>query len=430
MTDKTNRRERAEILLTMILLTAFLGQVDIRPFSGSFRFSLAVPALSLFLLYFRSANPLTYSIIAGLVMMLLRSLIAAASSDWPITLNELLARQSPFLPFYFTFGLMFILLQVQERSGHGPSLFFSLLTCEVMANTVEVMILNHLNPQPLEKAFFFIVLIGLLRSGATTAVYRLSVYWQKRHDRKQQLERYRRMLLFFSNLKTDILFFRKTMEDIETAMKYSYSLYEKLKGNDLGDEALSISRRIHEVKKEYQRIAASMEKALSGEYIEQPMSLSDIFNLIQANTETLLVARQSPIEVDFKCHDDWLIGHYYTIISIVNNLCINAVEAMAEENGGKIEISARSEGGDCLIEVTDTGPGISEDILDCIFDPGFSTKFNPQTGEMSTGIGLAHVKNIVENYYRGRISVRPGRGARFQIRIPAENLKGRQGLER
>jgi two-component system sensor histidine kinase YcbA len=234
------------------------------------------------------------------------------------------------------------------------------------------------------------------------------------------------MMSFFANIKTDLLFFHKSMDDIESAMKYSYSLYEKLRGGELGEEALSVSRRIHEVKKEHQRIIASMEKALSGEYVEHPMRLDDIFSLLQANTRALLEIQNIPITVSFKCTGDWMVTHYYTVIFILNNLVINAVEAMADRAGcGSILVTARREGGDCVLEVSDDGPGIPEDLLDYIFEPGFSTKFDPNTGEMSTGIGLPHVKTIVENHCGGSISVDSGReGSLFRIRIPGENMDG------
>lgn len=425
MKSQIDRRERFEILFTLILLTAFLGQVETRPFSDDFRFSIGVPALALILLYFPSASPITYSVIAGTVMLILRGIIAAALPT-DITFGDYFTQHVSVLIFYITYGSLFTLLKIQKRSDRGISLFFSLLFCEVMANLAELLMVHRLTVQPLERALFFVVLVGVLRSGATAAVYRLTVYWQERHDRKQHEARYRRMLLFFSNIKTDLLFFRKSMDDIESAMKYSYSLYEKLKGGQLGEEALSASRRIHEVKKEYQRIIASMEKVLSGEYIDLPMRLSEIFSLLQASTETLLSTKNIPIEISFKCHDDLLISHYYTMISIVNNLVINAVEAMEERAlGGVIEVSARREGDFFLIEVTDDGPGISENLLDCIFEPGFSTKFDPHTGEMSTGIGLAHVKNIVENHCDGRIIVYSGQGGtHFRIQIPEAKMNG------
>lgn len=427
MNTASDKGALVRTLLTLILLIAFLGQLDIRPFSNDFRFSLGVPVLAFILLYFPTASPVVYSTIAGTVMVILRGVIAFGSPE-EITLSLYIFRNLPVMIFYMAFGCLFSLFDVQRRSGKGMHLFFLLLACEILANVAELFVMHVFLSQPLERGVFFVVLIGMMRSGATAAVYRLTIYYQVRHDRALHEARYRRMLLFFSTIKTDLLFFRKSMDDIESAMKYSYSLYEKLKGGELGEEALSVSRRIHEVKKEYQRLTASMEKVLSGEYVEEPMRLSDMFSLLQANTETLLATGKPPITVSFSCNEDWTIKHYYTIISIINNLVINAVEAMAGLRGGAITVTARRDGDDCILEVADNGPGIAEDLLDCIFEPGFSTKFDPDTGEMSTGIGLAHVKSIVEHNCNGKITVDSSpEGTLFRIWIPVKSMNGGDG---
>jgi signal transduction histidine kinase len=69
-----------------------------------------------------------------------------------------------------------------------------------------------------------------------------------------------------------------------------------------------------------------------------------------------------------------------------------------------------------VIEVTDSGPGISDEDLDQIFDPFFTTK-EPGRG---TGLGLAICARLVEGM-GGRIEAgnAPEGGARFMIRLPA-----------
>jgi signal transduction histidine kinase len=100
----------------------------------------------------------------------------------------------------------------------------------------------------------------------------------------------------------------------------------------------------------------------------------------------------------------------------VVNLVLNAMQAMPD--GGTLRVRARpepSEGGDMVsIEVTDTGAGMSEEILARIFEPFFTTR------AMGTGLGLAVVRRIVEGH-RGDIIVRSrvGEGTSFAIRIPA-----------
>ena len=76
-------------------------------------------------------------------------------------------------------------------------------------------------------------------------------------------------------------------------------------------------------------------------------------------------------------------------------------------------------------QVTDTGKGIDDDILPYIFNPGFTTKYDEITGKSSTGIGLSHVKNIIEDL-GGNIEVKSEQdiGTTFILKIPRNSLNG------
>jgi len=96
------------------------------------------------------------------------------------------------------------------------------------------------------------------------------------------------------------------------------------------------------------------------------------------------------------------------------NLYLNAIDAM--DSGGVLRIKAYIDGQRGLIvQVSDSGGGISADDLAKIFDPYYTTK---STG---TGLGLAVVHKIVEAH-RGRIDVQssPNKGTTFTIFIPYE----------
>jgi PAS domain S-box-containing protein len=82
-----------------------------------------------------------------------------------------------------------------------------------------------------------------------------------------------------------------------------------------------------------------------------------------------------------------------------------------------------SHGDRILIEITDTGSGIPEDVLPHIFDPFFTTK---EEGK-GTGLGLSMVYSIVENH-GGNIAVKskPGKGTTFIVTLPL-SLQNRKG---
>jgi len=96
----------------------------------------------------------------------------------------------------------------------------------------------------------------------------------------------------------------------------------------------------------------------------------------------------------------------------VQNLARNAVEAMAEK-GGVLRIYARMDHEDLLIGVSDTGPGIPEEIQGRMFQ-----SFVTAGKQGGTGLGLAIVKKIVQEH-KGTTLVRSTpEGATFELRLP------------
>lgn len=116
---------------------------------------------------------------------------------------------------------------------------------------------------------------------------------------------------------------------------------------------------------------------------------------------------------------------------LVMNLCTNAVQAMAPLEIGRLvvtlsardvsaeeasDLSGLSPGRYVILTVSDTGPGIPEDIRDKIFEPYFSTK--PR--DKGSGLGLSIAWGIVKNAGGGIfLKTAPGGGALFEVYLPA-----------
>ena len=102
---------------------------------------------------------------------------------------------------------------------------------------------------------------------------------------------------------------------------------------------------------------------------------------------------------------------------VVMNVVGNAADAI--EGQGRVRVATRREGGDYVIEVSDSGPGVPEPIRARIFEPFFTTK---PVGA-GTGLGLSIAYAVVEAH-GGSIAVDDaaweGGGARFTIRVPLE----------
>lgn len=108
-----------------------------------------------------------------------------------------------------------------------------------------------------------------------------------------------------------------------------------------------------------------------------------------------------------------ILGEANEIGQVFLNLLINGVDASHE--GGRVDVEVRSEEGWAVVEVRDSGPGMSPEVAARAFDLFFSTK---EAGQ-GTGLGLAIVHNLVQAH-GGTITLdsEPGRGTRFEVRLP------------
>ncbi|MFY9682620.1 MAG: ATP-binding protein [Candidatus Sulfotelmatobacter sp.] len=99
------------------------------------------------------------------------------------------------------------------------------------------------------------------------------------------------------------------------------------------------------------------------------------------------------------------------IHQVLLNLLLNAVQSM--DGPGKVCVEIDTRGGDASVTVSDTGRGISPEVLSNIFRPFYTTKGN------GTGLGLSLARRIVEDHH-GRIEVSSvvGSGSKFTVLLP------------
>jgi PAS domain S-box-containing protein len=97
----------------------------------------------------------------------------------------------------------------------------------------------------------------------------------------------------------------------------------------------------------------------------------------------------------------------------LTNLIFNAVDAMP--GGGVITMRSFAHDGQAVMEISDTGKGMTEEVRRRCFEPFFSTK-----GDAGTGLGLASVYGIIHRH-GGEVQARSqlGQGSTFTIRLPA-----------
>ncbi|NWF93714.1 MAG: HAMP domain-containing protein [Syntrophaceae bacterium] len=146
-----------------------------------------------------------------------------------------------------------------------------------------------------------------------------------------------------------------------------------------------------------------------------------IRNSIQLVKHNIEIKELELIE-EFTEGDDVIFCDASGIQHVFMALFINAIEAMSKGGRLKVKTSLVNHGNEVQIVVSDTGSGISEEILPHIFEPFFSTK-------ESSGLGLAVVYRIVEQH-EGKIEVesKPNEGTRFIINLPRRPLRIKEEL--
>jgi signal transduction histidine kinase len=95
---------------------------------------------------------------------------------------------------------------------------------------------------------------------------------------------------------------------------------------------------------------------------------------------------------------------------VIENLLKNALDAM--DGKGSIAVDIKNETTQIIIDVSDSGKGISPKNIGKVFKPGFTTK------KRGWGLGLSLSKRIIEQYHKGSLFVKQsevGKGTTFRI---------------
>jgi len=216
----------------------------------------------------------------------------------------------------------------------------------------------------------------------------------------------------FNNILSSVIGFTElALDDVERGTPLENNLQEVYtagkRARDLVKQILAFARQSDEERKP----------------IQVGTIANEVLKLIRSSIPTTI-----EIKENIESHS-LIMGNPSQVHQLFMNLCTNAAQAM-EAAGGILEVgltdvelneksalplSELKSGNYMKVTVSDTGPGISSDIIDSIFEPYFTTK---GAGE-GTGMGLALVHGIVESY-GGKITVDSelGKGTVFSIYLP------------
>lgn len=404
-------------------LTALTGEIYFYPFGTGFRFTAGVITISFLMLYLSSIPELVLIPFSGINVVLFRIFLSVYINKMPF--ENALRLHYPSFFFYLAFALLLKLGQIRRRLKEPINFITIMALADLLSNFVELLVRGELNISSFQDRYTLALSVGFIRGIVTFFMFWMFERYRILIVREEHQKRYAELLALLAELKAELFYIKKSTGNLEWAMKESYEIYQALdhnpRGTDMGKlrkKALNLAKDIHEIKKDYMRIAAGVSELLPEEN-QDGMRFSDIMNIIKSNTERWIKTKGMDIEFSTYIEEDFMVKNYFSITSIINNLISNALDAF--EGPGSILADIRLRREAVVITVSDNGKGIGPKDLPYIFEPGFSTKFGDD-GAIFTGLGLTHAKNLVEDM-GGGISVSSTRevGTIFEITLPVNN---------
>lgn len=203
----------------------------------------------------------------------------------------------------------------------------------------------------------------------------------------------------FNNLLTTILGFsqivltRELSEDIRTFIDIIYK--SAIDGKRIVERIQSFNRKQLGRSKEVHLINLIVESGIE-------MARPRWKHFYETHGNNLIIIKELKSNSKIYCVE-------HEIREVIINLLSNAMDAM--EQGGTLTIKTYDEDDKVVIEISDTGPGISDEVREQIFEPFYSTK-----GVNGTGLGLSIVRDII-NAHEGNIKLKSeiGKGSTFKL---------------
>ncbi|QDX91797.1 sensor histidine kinase [Brevibacillus laterosporus] len=421
-------RERLLLLLIIMLATAFFGEMKVNPFGGPFRFSLGIAAFFFGLLWFQSVPVLLIGFLTGAFTMWFRVGldVVAYGAVW----QESLFTHVPSAFYYFSFTLLFQLTRAR-RYVESPLLLGLIgATVDCASNLVELLAreISGVAPAITWESIMMLLFFGALRSFFAVGLYNSFSIRQVRavgEVRQQELERLR---MINTGLYEETFYLRKSMTQLEDITRESYQLYRHLLSseNTESSRALHIAEHVHEVKKDSQRMLAGLLKIINQKELSTRLSISELCGLVIRANQKYAEMLGKQILFTEKCNIILSTSQIYELLSVLNNLVANAVEAIPIS--GKIELLVEFEKRDIIFHVIDNGSGILQEDKGWIFELGYTTKYDRE-GKPSTGIGLTHAKGIIHSLDGMLTIIQESEPlTHFEVRIPTDQILRKEGV--
>jgi len=417
-----NKLKRSILIVLVVGVTA---QINLDIIVSDFKVSLGIIFLGIYFYLNRNLNNVIIGFLSGLLVYLLRIAVSTIVS------GHLMESYSAFYPeifFYTGYAISFTLLMRSKESFRLRNYFLIILASDFIANFIELFIrVNFELVTSRVESLFVILLVAIVRASVVFIALVTFRYYKNVLVQEEHQQRYQNLLWLTSRLKSEMYWAEKSMVNIEKVMAEAYSLYDNISKNESAESwansAIGIAQDIHEVKKEVNLVVRGVEEVTKTKFSELGLKFSTILTILESSTKNDIHLQDLNIQLSFKTRDDFSCQNHYYLMSILRNLVYNAIDAIDEK--GFISIEHYSDSINHVIKVSDNGSGIKENDLDFIFSAGYSTKIDYQTGSVNRGLGLSIVKDLVENYFEGSITIESEleRGTIFIVTIKRDRLE-------
>ena len=411
-------------VLSFSIFIVLLAQISLDIFASNFRVSMGILLLPILVFLYQKISILPIIALAGSGVYLSRVLLHALKYEFSY---QSLLDFFPELIFYYVYGCLFFLyFRKKDYKLPHDHCYIALFFMDYFGNLSELICRLRLDAFT-PSLQINILLVALVRTVILWAVITGLSQYKFLLISAEHPHRYQRLILLISKLNSEIIWMQKNAVLIEDAMAKSYRLFSQLQARqsdpELTQNALTVAKDIHEVKKEYLMILRGLSEALDLNLRDGEMSISDILTVLQNSMTMLADEKRKKLEFHVNVESNFKTDKHYFLLSVFRNLFTNALEASCEDTV-ILTFTQREEEGNDRFEITDNGPGILRENLTQIFNPGFSTKINFQTGEISRGLGLNLVEDVVKNQLHGSIWVKSQPGeTTFYLSIPKKQLE-------
>lgn len=411
------------------ILVALASQVNLELLESDFVVSAGVILYVIFLYHYENISPIPLGILSGAMIIALRVIVHQVLFDG--NMYEVAASYMPEMIFYVVYSIFFMLFLENKRKDNLGLVFVVLIICDFASNMFEVFVrFTVLEETILITVIPTLIIVSIIRSSVVWITLTALNYYNLMLNKREHEERYKRLLLLTSQLKTEMYWVEKSTDNIENVIRQSYDLYEKINSNQnnekWADIAISIARNANEIKKDNGLLVRGIKDITEKELKDKGMEYSDIASILSETMMKETKRCNKNIEFEFKNGDNFFTFKHYYLISVLRNLILNSMDAiMKSQKASQISVIHQNNEQHHIFEVSDNGTGIDEEYLRQIFSPGFSTKVNNETGEVNRGLGLCIVKYIVEENLKGKLEInsKPGEGTNIIVSIPKISLE-------